>query len=255
MLLFAILLAFILITVGVAWYFIAHDRGEREPIGALWLAVGFGFCGAIVAAVIETVALPARDMVAGRPLLPLLLVFLAVGFIEEACKFIPLSLFLFRKHYFNEHTDGIIYFALAGLGFGLPENILYTLQFGVSAGAGRLILTPFFHAATTGMVGFFLIRVKLDRRPRRIVYAALLVAMVLHGLYDFGLTSGNRMFALLSVIITFSMSIGLFMFYTRATELDQEQGLSAVGHNIFCRSCGFPNPKRLLYCTHCGQYA
>jgi predicted amidophosphoribosyltransferase len=41
----------------------------------------------------------------------------------------------------------------------------------------------------------------------------------------------------------------------RATDLDQESGLSAVGHNTFCRSCGQPNPKHNLYCTRCGQYA
>jgi RsiW-degrading membrane proteinase PrsW (M82 family) len=255
MLLYALLSAFILIAVGLAWYFIKHDRGEREPVNALWVAVGFGFGGAIMASIIESILVPSNALKAGRPLGPLLMTALLIGVIEESCKFVPLSLFLYRKRYFNEHTDGIIYFALAGLGFGLPENILYTLQFGAGAGLGRIFLTPFFHAATTGMVGFFLAKSKVDKRPRRIVWLMLAVAMLLHGLYDFGLTSGNAILTLMSVAITFSLSIGLFVLYGRATELDKEEGLSVVGHNSFCRACGFPNPKHHLHCIHCGQYA
>jgi RsiW-degrading membrane proteinase PrsW (M82 family) len=255
MLLYIVLLSFIAIAACVAWYFIAHDHGEREPIGALWIALGFGFVGAIAAALLEALVVPAHDLTAGTPLWPLLGSTLTIGLIEEACKFVPLSLFLFRKRYFNEHTDGVIYFAIAGLGFGLPENILYTLQFGAKVGVGRIILTPFFHAATTGIVGFFLAKSKISRSSKLTVCGALLLAMILHGLCDFGLSSGKSLFALMSVIITLSLSIGLFLFYTLATDLDQEQGLSVVGHNTFCRACGFPNPKRQLYCTHCGHYA
>lgn len=255
MLLFIILLVFILIAGGLAWYLIAHDGGEKEPIGALWLAVGFGLGGAVVAAVIESLLVPARDLNLGTSLWPLLAASLAVGVIEEACKFIPLSLFLYPKRYFNEHTDGIIYFALAGLGFGLPENILYSLEFGAKAGLGRIVLTPFFHAAITGIVGFFLAKAKLAGRKRRSIWPILLIAMLVHGVYDLGLASGNSALTLLSVAITFALSIGLFLFFLRATDLDQERGLSIVGKNNFCRSCGAPNPEHHLYCTHCGNRA
>jgi len=255
MITFVVLLAFIAISACLAWYFISQDHGEREPRTALWAAVGFGFAGAIAAGIIEYFVVPAKDLSTGRPLAPLLLSTLTVGLTEEACKFLPLSLFLRKKQYFNEHTDGIIYFALAGLGFGLPENILYTMQFGAGVGAGRIILTPFFHAATTGMVGYFYAKHKLDKTPFYAVACALIGAMVLHGLYDFGLTSGNTWLALIAVVITLSLSIGLFFFFMRATDLDKEQGRSIVGNNTFCRSCGFPNPKHGLYCTHCGSYA
>jgi RsiW-degrading membrane proteinase PrsW (M82 family) len=255
MLLFLVILAFIAISVGLAWYFIAHDKGESEPRGALWVAVGFGFGGAVAAATVEYFVTPSKDLAAGRALLPLLGTTLTVGCIEEFCKFVPLAFFLRRKRYFNEHTDGIIYFVLAGLGFGLPENILYTLQFGAGVGVGRIILTPFFHAATTGMVGYFYAKYRLGGIRLRTVFLALIGAMILHGLYDFGLTSGNQLLAIMSILITLGISIWLFLFYMRATDLDREQGLSVVGNNSFCRSCGFPNPKRLLYCTHCGNHA
>ena len=79
--------------------------------------------------------------------------------------------------------------------------------------------------------------------------------MLLHGFYDFGLISGVTLFGILSITITLALSILLFVFYARATELDQREGLSAVGHNGFCRSCGRPNPEHKLYCSQCGKRA
>lgn len=250
-----ILLTFILIAVALAWYFIAHDRGEREPIGALWLAFGFGFVGGIVAAIVEHSFISPKSISPSATLTTILVASMAIGVIEESCKFIPLSFFLYPKHYFNEHTDGIIYFALAGLGFGLPENILYTLQFGATTGFKRVLLTPIFHAAITGMVGFFLINAKLAKRSLIPVWIVMLLAMAIHGLYDFGLASGLATYAVMSVAITLAMSFVLFLLYTRATDLDQRLGASTVGNNNFCRSCGQPNPEHHLYCTHCGKRA
>jgi RsiW-degrading membrane proteinase PrsW (M82 family) len=255
MVVFFLLLFFVGISAGLARYFISHDRGEKEPIGALWLALGFGFAGAVAAFGLELLLIPSQSLTASAPLGTIFSSALSVGIIEEACKFLPLSFFLYNKRYFNEHTDGIIYFALAGLGFGLPENILYTLQYGSSAGFGRVILTPFFHAAITGMVGYYLVKGKMAHQSRFRASCVLILAMVLHGLYDFGLISGVAVYTVLSITITLSLSAMLFVFYSRATELDQKVGLSVVGHNSFCRSCGFANPKHHLYCSRCGKRA
>jgi RsiW-degrading membrane proteinase PrsW (M82 family) len=255
MLLFALLLIFISIAVGLAWFLISHDRGEKEPISVLWLALGFGLVGAVVASFLEGRLLSVNNLLPGTPYGSLLASTLTVGIIEEGCKFLPLALFLYKRPYFNEHTDGVIYFALAGLGFGLPENILYTLQFGTKAGAIRLLMTPFFHAATTGLVGYYLVRCKLAGQSPFRVCLPLVGAMVLHGLYDFGLSSGSALYATGSLLITLGTAGGLFMVYLRAQERDQDRGLSIVGHNSFCRSCGQANPQHHLYCTHCGKNA
>ena len=187
----------------------------------------------------------------------MLATFLGVGIIEECCKFIPLALILWRKAYFNEHTDGIIFFALAGLGFGLPENIMYTATYGAGAGWMRLILTPFFHAATTAMAGYFLAKSKVEHRSLWLPVVALAGVAVLHGLYDAGMVSGNLLFVMASLMITAGMTAMLFVLFMRAGELDADQGLlpaPAVGP-AFCRHCGQPNPNHTVHCTHCGQYA
>jgi RsiW-degrading membrane proteinase PrsW (M82 family) len=191
----------------------------------------------------------------GTSHLLLLLSALSVGVIEEVCKFVPLAVYIYKKDYFNEHTDGVIYFALAGLGFGLPENILYTLQFGTEAGKLRLILTPLFHAAATGLIGYYLIKGKLGRKPVIGVTLPLAAVALAHGLYNFALAVGSDVFLMAALSITLGLSGGLFMVYMRATHRDQNLGLSAVGHNAFCRSCGTANPKHYLYCVHCGKRA
>jgi RsiW-degrading membrane proteinase PrsW (M82 family) len=232
MLLLALLLVFIGVAIGLAWFFIAHDRGAKEPVSALWLAAGLGLGGGILAGILENWLAPVNNLSSGKPYGTLLVAALAVGAIEEACKFLPLAFALYKRSYFNEHTDGVIYFALAGLGFGLPENLLYTLQFGTKAGLVRILMTPFFHAATTGLVGYYLIKFKLAGKSPFLAAIPLGAIMVLHGLYDFGLLSGSPVYIIGSLIITLGLSIGLFMAYVSATELDQQQGLSGPAPGI-----------------------
>lgn len=252
---FIILLIFVGLSVGLAWYFIASDRGEKEPIYALWLAAALGMAGAFAAGYLESIFVKNMDVLNGRPSARLLSAALIVGLIEELCKFVPLAVWLYPKRYFNEHTDGVIYFALAGLGFGLPENILYTLQYGSDTGVSRLILTPLFHAAITGLAGYCLINLKLARRSGWLVAIPLAAAVLLHCFYDFGLLSGRSIFQAAALAITLALSGGLFWLFMKSTQQDQNAGLSATGLNRYCRSCGRANPKHHLYCTYCGKNA
>jgi RsiW-degrading membrane proteinase PrsW (M82 family) len=255
MLIYALIVLFILLATGLVVFLLKNDKGEKEPVNALWLAAGFGLIGAILAAIIEKELIPLSHIKAGAPIATMLFSFLGVGIIEEGLKFLPLAIFIYPKKYFNEHTDGIIYFAIAGLGFGLPENILYTLQYGAKAGLGRLILTPFFHAAITGMVGYALAKSKLAKKHPLSIWPIFLLAIVLHAIYDFGLSSGTDLFAFISITITLALSVNFLRLFFKAKDLDEDDGLAAVGHNNYCRSCGFINSHHHVYCTHCGQRA
>lgn len=255
MLIYFLITLFISLSAALVIFLLKSDRGEKEPINALWLAAGFGFIGLVAAGLIEKYLIPLSNISSGSPFSVMAPSFLGVGLIEESLKFLPLAIFIYHKKYFNEFTDGIIYFALAGLAFGLPENILYTLQFGAKAGVSRLLLTPFFHAAITAMIGYYLIRTKLDKKSKMSILPIFLLAVALHGLYDFGLTVGNNLFTFISITITLALSINFLRLFFKAKDLDEDAGLAAVGHNSYCRSCGFINHAHHLYCTHCGKRA
>ena len=254
MTIFILFLIFIGIAGGLAWFLVFHDHGEKEPIGALWMALGLGLLGAIPTLFLERAFVHIHPGIT-PDLVTLGKTSILIGVIEESCKFLPLAFLIYKRRFFNEHTDGVVYFALAGLGFGLPENIFYTAQFGTGAGVARIFLTPFFHAATTAIIGYFLVKQKIAGKNALMVAFPLIFMMVVHGLYDFGLMSGRSALSLMSVGITFTLSGTLFILFMKANERDQDLGLSIVGTNLFCRTCGKANPKRHLYCTHCGKNA
>jgi len=255
MALLLVLLFFFLAAIGFALFLIRRDRGEREPATALWAAFGFGALGVVIASGLEFFLV--QDVFDGgiHPIGQLAVAAITVGVVEELAKALPLMLFIFRKRYFNEHTDGVLYFALAGLGFGLPENILYTLQLGAGTGFLRLIMTPLFHAATTALIGYMLIKVKLDKASFGSLAGMVLLSIGLHALYDFGLLSHRPLLVLVSLMVTLGLTASLFILYFRARSVDETQGLSIVGNNSFCRTCGHPNPKHKLYCSQCGNHA
>ena len=232
MYLYVVLFAFILIGILMVLFFLVNDRGEKEPINALIIAILFGLVTFPAAGIIETLFINSTYLNPQQSSYKqAFLAFMLVGFIEESLKIIPLAAYIYKQKFFNEHTDGIIYFALAGLGFGIPENIIYTFQYGARAGVGRLMLTPIFHAATVAIVGYYLIQVKLNKRSWWSVVIALIGAILIHGVYDFSLSTDNPIMISIAVAITMSISSLLFINFLSAKKIDQLEGLARPDKN------------------------
>ncbi len=254
MILVVVLVMFFLLVAGLVWFLLHNDRGSKEPIGALWAAAGFGFLALIVGGILESVLL-SQSQLEGKASLYSFLAFMVVGLIEEGFKFVPLAIFVWKKPYFNEVADGIIYFAISGLTFGLAENILYAIGFGAGAGLGRILLVPFFHAATSSIIGYTFAKAKVEHKPLTNTVIVGVCIALLHGLYDFGISSRNVPLTLMGLAITIGLTTTLFVLYSKAIRDDQEHGRMAFGHNAFCRTCGKPNPNHMLYCQYCGKLA
>ncbi|MBB4893840.1 RsiW-degrading membrane proteinase PrsW (M82 family) [Streptomyces olivoverticillatus] len=125
--------------------------------------------------------------------------------VEESAKAAAvLLLFLFRRRDFNGIVDGVVIAGITATGFAFTENILYLgnafasdQSFGYS-GLGattaatffmRVLMSPFAHPLFTSMTGIgFGIAATLapSRRVLRVLVpvAALLTAMVLHGVWN-----------------------------------------------------------------------
>lgn len=254
---YLIILSFITLAVALVWYLLKHDHGRSLPVGSLWAAFGFGVLAMVIAAIAEQLLFPntlwrdPHSLSLGRSFV----LFLGIGFLEEAAKFLPLAFFIYRKAYFREHTDGVIYFAIGGLAFGLGENILYALSYGVQVGVERLILTPFLHAATTGILGYYLVNMKIAPQNRGKFILACLLLPLLHGFYDFGLSSGILQLIVISVMITLLLALGLFLYFMTANDLDKRAAtrrLQVMPKN-FCIACGKPNGNHTSFCEYCGH--
>lgn len=258
-----ILLAFILFGLAIylfILFIIKRDRGHKEPTSALFAAAGFGLLAVLLAGFLNELFVPSQIMDSfasgeshGLSKETLLYTALSIGLIEETLKNVPLAFFIYKKRYFDELTDGVIYFGIAGLTFGIIEDIAYTLMYGGGVGTMRIITSPYLHSAFCILFGIILIRTKVFKRPWLLAAAGLLAATLAHGIYDLLVFSGGLINNLLVLLVAVSMNIIFFVLFRRSQREDEKRGHSSIGENKFCRHCGKPNPRRLLYCSFCGQ--
>jgi RsiW-degrading membrane proteinase PrsW (M82 family) len=196
------LLAPLLPGLGWLWLIYRTDRYEPEPKRLVALTFGVGVCSILPAFALErgvdtifpyldAVERATREAVGvdveARPLA--FACFLIIGPAEELFKFLSVRLVMFRHPEFDEPLDGIIYSSAAALGFASLENILYVVDFqhGWRIHWGLLGVRAFMalpgHVIFAAMWGYALGRRKMN--PRFAVWPWLLLAMGLHGLYDF----------------------------------------------------------------------
>ncbi len=237
---------------------IKKDRGHKEPLGALFTAMGFGFLAVILAFILDDLFVPKaieEGLNAGKNIemsFNLLQASLMIAVVEEGVKAIPLALFIFKRKYFDELTDGVIYFGITALTFGMIENIGYGLSYGIGTGIFRIIFLPYLHAGFTILFGISLAYKKVLNKSWLVVVAGFASAVLVHTIYDFFAFAGG-LGMLVVLIITVGLNLMLFILFKKAQKGDEARGQSAIGINKFCKQCGKSNPKQLLYCSFCGK--
>jgi len=134
-------------------------------------------------------------------------------FAEELTKPLALNIKLVRRE-LDEIEDGFIYGATAGLGFAATENLLYGSIF-IKQGfiifiiliLVRSIGGCLLHASATAFTGYGITRSIIQKTPYIQAIPYLLLAMFLHGLFNFlvsfetiGVFSGLLLALILSMI-------------------------------------------------------
>lgn len=191
------------------------DRYEAEPF---WMLATAFFWGALVAVffafLINTVSgvavsLMTNSMRAGRTFGAVI----SAPIVEECAKaLILLIFFLWKKDEFDGVIDGIVYAAMAGLGFAMTENIQYYGR-AVMEGGGTLTfvfilrgaLAPFSHPMFTSFTG---IGLGLARQSRSMAVKliappmGLLAAISMHSIWNgSGVLFGGGAFVLTYIVI------------------------------------------------------
>jgi RsiW-degrading membrane proteinase PrsW (M82 family) len=167
-------------------YFYKRDV-HPEPRGVLFKTFLLGILAVIP---VMVVALPAMWLapVGWHPvLLGLYMAFVCAAIPEEYFKFLVVTRYSARHPAFDEPMDGVVYGATASLGFATAENILYVLQGGWTLAIARGLTAVPCHACLGAILGYFVGQARFRPHSGIAAWHGYLVAVLLHGLYDFPL--------------------------------------------------------------------
>lgn len=201
---FAILLA-IIPAVLLLFFVVGKDKKQPEPpsqlVRAFLMGVVSVFVALVLVGIIEGVVSFGDATVAGQ----VGLAFWGAAIPEEIAKFVMLWLVLRNNKYFDEHVDGIVYAVMVGLGFATFENVMYMIENydnWLVVGSTRALMAVPAHYAFAVFMGYFYSLAHFAPRHKRYSYAmALLVPILLHGLYDMLLMVSAVVPEFLSVVL------------------------------------------------------
>lgn len=179
------------------------DRYDREPIGLLVKVFLLGSLAVIPIAFIESILL--RFNIFSGVLGAAYISFVVAGFTEEFFKRSVVLRSAYNHSAFDEKLDGIVYSVFSALGFATVENIMYVVfRFSANAYIGlyRGILSVPAHMLFGVTMGYYLSLAKFatdEEIRRRNLKRALLIPMLLHGIFDFILMSKIPMLMVLFI--------------------------------------------------------
>ena len=186
------------------------ERCHREQWIPIFLCFLWGATIAVVASFILEllVELPFAYSVSYMETTPFLAAVVIAPVIEELTKPLALRFKLVRKN-LNELEDGLIYGAVAGLGFSATENLLYGYSFlseGILLFFVLMIIRSFggclLHASATALTGYGYGKTVIKQSSLIRVIPYFILAIFLHGFYNFFLS-----YELIGVISGFFLSL------------------------------------------------
>ena len=202
----------ILPAIFICLYVIRSDKYEPEPLSALL----FSFVlGALL--IIPTVALGRliawNSSTVGQTFYQC---FVQVAFVEEGLKLALLLLLFYKRPFFNEPLDGIIYAVMIGMGFATAENLLFAGKHPWFFYVQRACTAQLAHGAFSIIQGFYVgqARFAANKHKRyRYLIIAFITSCTLHGSYDLFLQlSPLNWVTLFSIIILFISAILAYRF-------------------------------------------
>ena len=194
----------------IAFYIWLRDKYEREPLSQLFLALTGGCLISIPVMFAEGwLGIPLQYLYGYAE--AAWHAFVVAAFTEELFKFLALLILFWNNRNFNEKFDGIVYACFISLGFAGVENILYVTDGGAEIGLVRAFTAVPAHALFGVVMGYQVgLAMFFPQEKARRFFLAMLLPILLHGVYDFILMSGHP-YLLLAFIpyVTFLWFFGL----------------------------------------------
>lgn len=204
-------LASVMPALAVAGYIWYRDPTRREPFVLLAVTFVLSMLFASFAAIVNSTFVPAFEALGVLGLT--VFFFLVVGPIEEFVKWLAIRVYAYKSDAFRTVIDGVVYGAVAGVGFAAIENLIYiVLVYLETAPAGATVQTEYAtsvagqrafagpgHVIFSAWAGFYLGLAKFNPGQRGpIVAKGLLIAAFIHALY-------NTMVTVLPLVIPLSV--------------------------------------------------
>lgn len=175
----------------IAVYIYFRDKYEKEPLGQLIKSLVIGCLIPIPIIYSEQYLMSIMPDFNGG-WLAFYNAFIVAGTTEELFKYLALFILFWGNRNFNEKFDGIVYAVFISLGFAAIENILYVFEHGETTGYVRALVSVPAHALFGITMGFYFGLARFYPRHRIILlFKALFIPIVLHGIFDFILMHGN----------------------------------------------------------------
>jgi len=184
------------------------ERLHRGRWGAIAACFLWGATIAIIAAVILEITLDVSIAVSLRQgsMMQIIATIMIAPFAEELVKPLVLRTRIVKRDLI-ELEDGLIYGAVAGLGFSATENLLYGMSFlseGLLFFLVFMIIRSFggclLHASATALTGYGYGKTLLKHTSLLRVIPYFVAAMLMHGLYNF-LVSWEKIGALTGLFL------------------------------------------------------
>ena len=230
------------------------DKIEREPAGLIILIFILGVLSTIGAVILEIIGggiLSIFGDVDSSPVLIFFQMFLVVAPAEEFCKRFAVMRAAWKHPAFNYRFDAVLYCTASALGFAALENFLYIMDMDFFGSVFRLIPV---HTICGIFMGVYLGQAKAAEangdltQKRRYLWLSFLIPVLIHGFFDFGVSTGNDMV----VIGTFLTILVLTVvgFYTLKKSAREDRPLVPPGvafNTVYGGYNGMSNPYQQPY--------
>jgi RsiW-degrading membrane proteinase PrsW (M82 family)/ribosomal protein S27AE len=247
------------------WFFYTRDRYEREPKRLVAKTFVYGLLSPVLAFPLELLG---ESIIPQSDYLPILFlhVLLVVGLTEEGVKLLCVRLAAYRKSAFNEVMDGIVYTAAAALGFATLENVLYALTRGLGTTLIRAVTSVPGHALLGGIMGYYIGAAKFTpSKEIHLTLGGLLIAMILHSVYDFVIFAfpapwnlSLMILALISMVVVLRQLINKAELQSPFSKWLISRTPAVVEPRLSCATCGrplvFAQNYQKWYCSRCMTY-
>ena len=254
------------------------DKKDKEPIGLL-IGLFFAGMGTVISALIlEAIGQLLVGLIFGYyPVIEaIVLAMVIVAPAEELGKYFVLRMITWKNKHFDYSYDAIVYSVFVSLGFAALENIGYVFSNGVGTAVVRMFTAVPGHACFAVLMGFFYSRAKYasltnnKANYKKFNALSILVPIVLHGIYDAvlmtGEAAGEDIVMVLCVLLWIGFVIALFtvscILIVKSSKNDfcivTVPGPSPV-QTIYRPSvmgswtCSCGNVNSLNFCSNCGK--